>query len=436
MRGQKQPLWSAKGPVFVGLLALVALIGGFGTWSVSAELSGAIITTGQIEVERNRQVVQHPDGGVVDKIHVNEGAQVKEGEVLIQLDRTELASEESLTETQLFEVLARMGRLRAEAEGLEKPQFPRELVIAARRDPIVAGLLQGQKKLFALRYQAQKQEQAQLVERLGKIDSQVAGISAQERSLKLQLRLIGSELKNQKTLLQRGLTQRSRVSSLRREQARLNGQLAELVSLRASTESQANEIKIDLLRLTTRTRETSLARLRDVKATALGLKEKRLTLKKRLSRLDIRAPVSGIVYGMTIFAESAVIQPAATLLYIVPQDRPLVISSRIPTTHIDQVHKGQTVDIALSAFDRSSTPRLRGQVIALSPDAFVDEATRQNYYRAEIIFQDGELEKLSAAKVLIPGMPVEAYFRTQVRTPIAYLTQPLLEYFGKAFREG
>ena len=83
-----QNRWSATRPMMLGLIALLVLVGGFGTWAVFAQITGAVITSGQIEVERNRQVVQHPDGGVVAEILVDEGDTVAAGDLLIRLDRT------------------------------------------------------------------------------------------------------------------------------------------------------------------------------------------------------------------------------------------------------------------------------------------------------------------------------------------------------------
>lgn len=62
--------WSAKGLVAGGLLTLAVLIGGIGTWSVMARIAGAIVASGLMEVDSNRQVVQHPEGGVVE-IHLS-----------------------------------------------------------------------------------------------------------------------------------------------------------------------------------------------------------------------------------------------------------------------------------------------------------------------------------------------------------------------------
>ena len=95
----------------MGAAALLVLVGGFGSWSVLANISGAIIASGRVEVEQNRQVVQHPDGGVVSEILVNEGDTVTAGDVLIRLDPINLKSELAIVESQLFELTARRGRL-------------------------------------------------------------------------------------------------------------------------------------------------------------------------------------------------------------------------------------------------------------------------------------------------------------------------------------
>ncbi|MFV2034005.1 MAG: HlyD family efflux transporter periplasmic adaptor subunit, partial [Halocynthiibacter sp.] len=147
------------------------------------------------------------------------------------------------------------------------------------------------------------------------------------------------------------------------------------------------------------------------------------------------APVSGVVYGLRVFAPRSVLRPADPVLYIVPQDRPLVIASRIDPINIDQVFVGQDVIVRFPAFDARSTPEIKGRVTLISADAFLDESSRQSYYRSEIVLSEDELAKLPDDLVLIPGMPVSAYLRTQDRSPLAYLVKPLADYFSRAFRE-
>ncbi len=110
------PHWPVRRYMISGTAALAVLVGGFGTWSVLAQINGAIITSGQIEVDRNRQIVQHPFGGVVADILVAEGDSVARGDLLIRLDPTDLQSELAIVEGQYFEILARRARLTAERD--------------------------------------------------------------------------------------------------------------------------------------------------------------------------------------------------------------------------------------------------------------------------------------------------------------------------------
>ena len=427
--------WSVRGPMTVGLVGLFLLLGGFGTWAGVTTISGAIIAPGRIEVDQNRQVVQHPDGGVVDAIEVDEGDRVKAGDVMVRLDETALASKLAITENELFEIMARRGRLEAERDESGEVEFDPLLVEMAAQRPDVLGLMQGQTRLMAARSESIAQEIDQLEKRRGQITNQIEGITAQETALSRQLELIESELEDQQSLLDRGLAQATRVLGLQREQARLSGQVGELAASKAQAAGRITEIEVEILKLGSRRREEAIANLRDIQYRELELLEERRALIEQLNRLDIRAPVDGVVYGLTVFALRAVVRPADPLLYIVPQDRPLIINAEVDPIHIDKLYLDQDVVLRFPALDQRTTPELTGTVMQISADAFQEQETRRSFYRAEIALSEGEQAKLPEGVTLIPGMPVEAYIRTADRTPIAYLVKPLTDYFNKAFRE-
>lgn len=117
--------WSVRRPLWIGFLATLFLLGGFGVWATVSRIAGAVVAPGQVEVQQQRQVVQHPDGGVVEEIPVREGQRVEAGEILIQLDGTLLRTELAIVEGQYFEILARRGRLEAERGDEENITFPR-----------------------------------------------------------------------------------------------------------------------------------------------------------------------------------------------------------------------------------------------------------------------------------------------------------------------
>jgi len=427
--------WSAAKPLFVGFLALFLLVGGFGTWAVVSSIAGAVVVSGRIEVESNRQVVQHPDGGVVSEVLVGEGDRVQAGQVLIRLDDTMLRSQLAITEGQLFELMARRGRLDAERDGQDTITFDPELEEVARDRPEVAELIEGQRRLFLARRESVARETEQLQKRESQIGNQIEGIEAQRASLRLQLELIQQELNNQQGLLDRGLAQAATVLNLRRTAADLEGTLGELKASKAQAEGRITETDIEILKLGTTQREDAITRLRDLGYRELELAEQRRSLKEQLSRLDIKAPVAGVVYGLGVHTLRAVIRPADPLMYIVPQDQPLVIAVQVDPIHIDEIHVGQAVILSMSALDQRHTPQLTGKVVRVSADAFDDSNSGRSFYRAEIVLDEGQTDLLPEGKVLIPGMPVQAFVRTADRSPLAYLVKPFTDYFTKAFRE-
>lgn len=425
--------WSAKRHLTSGLIALVILVGGFGTWSVLAQITGAVITNGQIEVDRNRQVVQHPDGGVVEEILVDEGDSVVAGDLLIRLDANTLKSELAIVEGQLFEILARRARLEAERDDAQSPVF--DALLLETDSPEAQELITGQVRLFEARLESSKSAVEQLTQQRAQIASQMTGITAQQAALKTQQELITRELADQQSLLDRGLAQASRVLTLQREEASLLGRVGELTAQAAQAGERMTEIEIQILGLSSTRREEAITRLRDLQYNELELSERRRTLTRQLDRLDIRAPVSGVVYGLAVFAEQSVIRPADPVLYLIPQDRPLVIATQVQVVDIDQIFVGQEVTLRFSAFDQRRTPELKGAVTLISADAFQNENSGMSYYRAEVQLNEGEITKLPEDMTLIPGMPVEAFVRTADRTPMGYLLKPLSDYFAKAFRE-
>ncbi|WP_394154697.1 HlyD family type I secretion periplasmic adaptor subunit [Loktanella salsilacus] len=424
--------WSATRPMAMGLVALVILVGGFGTWAVFANLTGAVITHGQIEVDRNRQVIQHPDGGVVEDILVDEGDEVQAGDLLIKLDSSNIVSELAVVEGQLYEIMARRARFEAERDGATELTFDPLLQEAG---DAAAGLTEGQSRLFEARLDSLLKATDQLQQQDMQIASQIDGIKAQQQAMTEQTALIEEELADQQSLFDRGLAQASRVLALRREASNMKGQVGELAAQAAQAAERRTEIEIQVLGLTSTRREEAITRLRDLQYNELELSERRRTLRQQLDRLDIRAPLSGVVYGLNVFAPRSVIRPADPLLYLVPQDRPLVIATQVQVTDIDQIHLGQDVILRFSAFDQRRTPELTGHVTQVSADAFQNETNGASFYRAEVRMDEGEIEKLPDGMTLIPGMPVEAYVRTADRTPMNYFLKPFADYFAKAFRE-
>jgi HlyD family type I secretion membrane fusion protein len=427
--------WSTRTPVLVGFFAILILVGGFGGWSVITTIEGAIVASGTVQVESFRQVVQHQDGGTVAELVIREGDAVEAGSVLMRFDDSAPRSERVIIQSQLDEFLARSARLKAERDTLSEMPFPTELTDRSSGDSELQGLMDGQLRLFEARRATLNEQFAQLKEQVAQFTNQISGLAVQLRSVQTQIKLVRGELKSQEALLKKRLTQKSQVTSLKRERAQLEGRVGELEAASAQASGQIAETMIERLRLENLRREEAITTLRDISSQVAEMRQRLLAVDEVLSRLELRAPTSGIVYGLQIHTIRAVVRPAEPVLYIVPDAGRLVVQVRIPTVHIDQIHKGQVATLNLSAFDQRTTPVITGIVTKVSPDAFTDEATGETYYQAEATPDPDALKELDHV-TLVPGMPVEAFLQTEPRTPISYLLKPLTDYFTRAFREG
>ena len=434
MKGGPENRWRVRPFILTGYFALLLLVGGIGTWAAVTRISGAVIASGSLEVEGNRQVVQHPSGGVISAINVRDGAAVDAGDILVTLEGDSLFSELGIVEGQWFEILARESRLEAERDGLEKIAFGDDLMAQlenAAQVPEILVLMTAQRLQFAARHKTQSEEEAQLKERQVQITKQIEGLEAVQSATQSQIKLLSQEIEGLEELLAQGLTQVSRVLALQRELARLQGTEGQAAASIAENRGRIAEIEIERVRMRSAVREQAISDLRDLEFRDIELRERRDALLDQVDRLDLRAPVSGKVYGSAADTLRGVIRPAEPVMYIVPKDTRLVVRSQIMPINIDQIAIGQEATLRFSGFDARTTPEVTGKVIAISADAIEIPQTGLRYHRADISLDPESLEKLSNL-TLLPGMPVEAFVTTSERSPLAIFLKPFLDSLKRA----
>ncbi len=428
--------WSARGALVLGLLASLLLVGGAGGWAITARIAGAVVATGTLQTEQNRQVIQHAEGGAVSEILVREGDFVKAGQVIARLDPSTLTRELAIIDNRIFELSARRGRLEAERDGLTDLTYRDGILNEARHRPTSSEMLQSNLRLFAQRREAEAASIARLEKRKTQITSQIAGLEHQLAASRTQAALIAEEIEIQTALKAKGLATTAPGLALQREAARLDGLQGELRAEIARNTERIGELEIEMLTLRATRREDAIARLTAQEGDELELAERRREILDRLDRLDLRAPLSGVVHGLEVFGPGAVIRAAQPILHIVPEDAPRVIAAQIEPVHVDEVFPGQEVSLHFPTLDLQHLPAIRGEVLSVSPDAFSDERGGRRFYLVRIGVRDDEVANLPRGTALIPGIPVDAYIQTGARSPWAYLVKPLADYFRKAMREG
>lgn len=431
---QKTPDQSIRSYQYMGAFLLVLLIGGIGGWAAFASLQGAVIATAQITVKAHLKMVQHLEGGIVSAILVEEGQKVNKGDTLLRLDTTKDAANLAALDSNLNELIARHARLIAERDDAKTISFEKQQLLQSKTNPTIAAIITGQRNLKKARLSTIEGQTKQLHQRIEQLDEVVNGLRAQTNSKKRQLELIKKELRDLSTLKEKGLVPQTRLLSLEREQARLEGELGELTSNTARTKVQISETEIQILQIKKEQLSTILGELRETTTKANELKEQRTALADKLHRMEIKAPKTGVIHKLSVHTISGVVAPGDPVLMIVPENSTLILAAHVDPADIDQIYKGQIANVRLSAFDQRTTPEITGKVSLVSGDATQDQANTPPYYMVHIELSEAELKKLDG-KQLVPGMNAEVFIQTKSRPVFEYLLQPLTDQIRRAMRE-
>lgn len=426
--------YRANFPVLVGFSAILLLVGVLGTWSVSTEIEGAIVASGEVTVEHEIQIVQHPEGGVVAKVFAHDGDYVSAGEVLVRLDGTFLKSELATIEGQLAEIYSRRARLIAERDGQSILDFTDTPELSEVDRSVLEDQIKGQQDLFGARRNSLTKEDEQIARQQMQVQRQIEGFFAQHTALKAQQAIIADELLGIRDLFERGLVPNTRLLELERETARLTGEIGLLVARMAASEARISEMEVERLKLKDQRREGAISRLRDISYSLLELQEQRTSLVEQIARLEVVASVSGVVFDTRVFAENSVVRPAEAMMFVVPGDAQLEVSARIDPNDIDQVYSEQPVSLEFGSFNARKMHRVAGRVSRVSADVLTDDLTGEIYYEAIVSPSIDAFADVSEEK-LVPGMPVDVFMKTEPRTPLNYLARPLYVYFQRAMRE-
>lgn len=420
-----------KGRVVTGTFTALFLVLALGGWAATSELSGAVIASGMVKVDKDLRTVQHLDGGIIRAISVKKGDVVSEGQVLFTLDHTQMKAELQIVRSQLTEFLAKRQRLMAERDQL-KDMPP----IDGYEDLMIgnSSALIGETRLFIGNRDNRSSQIDQLKLGISQLEEEINGLDAQANANVSELKLVQAEADKVQKLHLKGLVDGARTYSSNRDLTKLKGEHGQIESSIARAKSRRSEIELQILAIDDTARNDAQKQLSDIEPRIAELLERRSAIADKLTRMDIRSPLSGTVNEVSINTIGGIITPAQKLLTVVPDNAKLQIEIKLQPTDIDQVFVGQAAKLRFSAFSARDTPELDGTVAFVSPATTTDPNDGQIHYVAQIDVADSEMIKLNGKK-LVPGMPVESFIQTDSRTALSYLVKPFADQFQRAFRE-
>lgn len=417
----------------LGYLSLGIFVATFGVWSAAATVGGAVISAGQFVSESNLKKIQHQNGGIVAEIRVRDGDLVGAGDLLVRLDDTLLKANLQVLVSQIDELLVRMARLDAERDGRPEIDFP--AVLKARfAEAELAKAIEAETRLFTARATARQVSRAQFQERIGQLRSEIDGTTRQLRAKERESEFLARELDGVRALFKQNLVQITRLSQLERESAAMEGTRGSLAAQIEQSRRKIAENELNILQITDTLRAEVMKELRESQAKLAELAERRIAAEDQLRRVEIRAPVAGMIHQMSAHTVGGIIGPGEAVMMIVPANDQLTLEAKVLPTEYDQVLMGQPAIVRIHAFNQRTTPELNGTVSRIASDVVRDPQSGQTYYPIRIMIPRDQIERLAPYRI-VAGMQAEVFLHTSERTPFAFLLKPLTDQFAKAFRE-
>ncbi|MGH6860647.1 MAG: HlyD family type I secretion periplasmic adaptor subunit [Phyllobacterium sp.] len=418
-------------PALWGVVAMLVFVLLFVLWGYLAPLSTAAIAEGSLQVQVQRQSVQHPYGGVVSRLLVAESQHVERGQPLIELDDTDTRAKMDVAKAGLVALLAEEARLICERDGRGA-----DCLDAFEKTESQEGLdnaIANERAVLLARMQQYSAEKAMLSSKVAQLKEKIFGLSAQVDGLTRQGELLDRELAGAKELQVSGFTPLTRVLALERNSAELLADRGSRVAETATSRQEIDEAELAVARLERERISDITDQIRKVQSALAEARPKLDAANDVMRRIVIKAPMSGSIVGLSVFTEGGVVQAGARLMDIVPDDTPIIVEARLPLSDINEISPGLEADVKLTGIPRKDRPHIGGKVISVSADKITDTQSGTSYFALRVELNQDDLLKSNVK--LQAGMPVEVVIATSSRTLVSYLFGPLLDEIGHAFRE-
>ncbi|MEL6503510.1 MAG: HlyD family type I secretion periplasmic adaptor subunit [Pseudomonadota bacterium] len=470
IRWQSATTTDSSAIIRFGFWSVCILMMGFLIWAMTFPLASAVVTPGTFVSEGRNKLIQHPSGGTVRTIHVQEGQSVAVGDAVVTLDTTKSQGELTRLEARHASLVALRARLDAErseglrgmpapvAKNLTKPmrlrgskdRFGEGLRLSSLRaggdlDPMTTAsvkpapkkpsLMEEQRTAFDKGQAVLKEELAGIKQKILTLSKQREGLLARLEAQQALMAMTASELERLAPLRRDGYVARSRIYDKERSLLETQGAVKALELDVLGLDTQIDEMRIRMRRVKADAASTAAQEYTKIVGELAEISDLLVAARSAVSSAVVRAPEAGVITRMNVATQGGVVGAADPIGELVPAGSALVVQARVAPGDIDYVQRGQDADIAVTAFNRRLDDMLTGRVIYKAADAATDKKTGDPYFTVRLAIDGTKGQGRDRRADIQAGMQAEVYIHTGERTFLTYLVKPMIESFRRAFRE-
>ncbi|WP_353227165.1 HlyD family type I secretion periplasmic adaptor subunit [Novosphingobium sp.] len=407
----------------LGLLVATVAWLVIGHVDVVASAPGTILQSGKTKL------VQSAGSGVVAAIHVRDGDRVAAGQVLVDLDTTLAGAELEQAQKALLADLLEVERNRAvvaalDGQGLHfSPPAGTPPDVATAQARLAAAQVASVNATVAGYASARASSQA---------DAQAA--AATRAKLNETLPIIDHEVDAMNKLDANGYAPGMRLLELQRQRRSDVGDRDVAAAQVLRGQSEARKYGDAMVQTRAQSRQQALTDLAKAQADAILKQQDVNKAQRRAGLAHLVAPTDGTVQQLQIHTIGGVVEPARTLMVIVPTHGEIEVEARVLNRDIGFVHEGQTASVKIDAFPFTRYGTVSGTVVSLSHDAVPDQKLGATYV-ARIRLDRASIDVNGKTVALTQGLGVTVDIRTGSRRIISWLLSPIMTTVKQAARE-
>ena len=420
---------TSSGREYFLIAVVTAIFAVFLVWANYTQLDLVTRGSGRVIADGQNKNVQSPERGTIATYVVEEGSQVKAGQIIATINPIEAEGVLEELETRLSNLRLKMIRLDAELKGNS---------IASVKSQGVGypgALLDAEIELMASRRESLNAELDNLNQDKLRMGKALLSLEAEIEGQDVLQALLKEEMLEVLPLVAAGVLGSSERFRLEREQASIKTQLQILSEKVAQTELEMEQISGQLSAVQINY-ETEIYQERSQVTGEIAELEVRLpAIRQRLKETEIRSPIDGIVNRVFFNSLGAVVASGEVVAEIVPTGGQLLIEAFVDPKDIATIEPGQSAKISLTAYDPSKYGFLVGTLTKVSADTVFREETKSSVYSVNLSIDTEIYEREGVPVSIVPGMVAQVDIIRGERTILEYFWQPVAKMKDTAFRE-
>jgi adhesin transport system membrane fusion protein len=419
---EEQKTIRARSLIYGIALTFIVLI----IWAGLSPIDEVTRGEGKVIPSRHLQVIQSADGGVIEAVFVDEGEEVKQGDLLVRIDPTRFEANFQEGNVRAFSLSAKVKRLRAQINN-----EPLHLNIGAAETPEQAEIILQEKAYYQASLKELSERVAVAREQLKQREQELGEVQARLSAAVKSYRMSTQELQATEPLLSSGAVSEIEILRLKRDQAAADGERLQAAARVRQVKSSIQEAESRQSEVASAMRNQWRAELSEASSQLNSLEKSVAGLADKVRLSEIRSPVNGTVQRVLLNTIGGVVQPGNAIVEIVPSDDRLLVEAKIAPKDIAFLRPGLPATIKLHAYDFSIYGGLSATIQHISADTITDDRDNTFYLVRAVTTDKESAHNLS----VIPGMTAQLDIMTGKKSILAYLLKPLLRAKANALSE-